>query len=182
MIAGDSGRLGGAWMRQSTAGVVPIVTPPSRAGIVAARRSSMASMRRVDAPRSRARLFIAAGALTAASLQRGTRADAEENAQKACLPPGADEECPPDAMLADERRHASLAWAALSWALRQHPRSALAIDAALERATAQLSAGEFVHPGGLEHFGLLGPSQVECYRAEAVQALIEPRRAALLRR
>jgi hypothetical protein len=175
MIAGDSGRLGGAWMRQSTAGVVPIVTPPSRAGIVAARRSSMASMRRVDAPRSRARLFIAAGALTAASLQRGTRADAEENAQKACLPPGADEECPPDAMLADERRHASLAWAALSW-------SALAIDAALERATAQLSAGEFVHPGGLEHFGLLGPSQVECYRAEAVQALIEPRRAALLRR
>jgi hypothetical protein len=83
-------------------------------------------------------------------------------------------------MRRDEDRHAVLAWQALRWALSQDPGCAGPVDAALKAAITGLAAEGFAHPGGLERFGLLHPSQAETCRTAAIHRVIEPCRAALL--
>ncbi len=81
-------------------------------------------------------------------------------------------------MRRDEDRHAELAWRTLAWALSMDPTSAGPVDAALERAIARLGTEGFAHPGGLDRFGLLRPSQAEACRAAAIRGVIEPCREA----
>jgi hypothetical protein len=82
-------------------------------------------------------------------------------------------------MRRDEDRHATLAWRTLQWAISQDPRIAGPVDAALERAIAELATEGFAHPGGLERFGLLRPSQAEACRSAAIRVILEPCREAL---